>query len=70
MTQKRFSAADMIQYLQTMMDHFKKEEERYGLEDRGVQHMLDEMIGCKEMVEAMIGQPVNLTQEGKVTVGF
>ena len=60
----------MINYLQAKMDKFKALEAKYGFEDREVQHLLDEMIACKEMVEAIIEQPVNLQQDGKVTLGF
>lgn len=60
----------MLNYLQSMMNDFLKEKERYGMEDRIVNKKLDEMIACKEMVEVMIGQPVNLQLDGKVTVGF
>lgn len=60
----------MINYLQSMMDSFKRDEARYGIEDRIVLHKLDAMIACKEMVEALIGEPVNLQQDGRVTVGF
>lgn len=60
----------MIRYLQGMMDDFKKEEARYGMEDRGVIKKFDAMIACKEMAEAVIGLPVNLQKDGKVSVGF
>lgn len=60
----------MINYLQSMMNSFKRDEARYGLDDRIVLHKLDAMIACKEMVEALIGEPVNLQQDGRVTVGF
>lgn len=60
----------MINYLQSMMNSFKRDEARYGLEDRIVLQKLDAMIACKEMVEALIGEPVNLQKDGRVTVGF
>lgn len=60
----------MIAYLQSMMDIFKREEARYGMNDKGVLEKLDAMIACKEMVEALIGEPVNLGVNGKVTIGF
>ena len=60
----------MINYLQSMMDNFQKEKERYGIEDERVISKFDGMIACKEMVEALIQEPVNLQQDGKVTVGF
>lgn len=60
----------MLAYLQSQMDDFKREERRYGIGDRIVMGKLDAMIACKEMVEALIGEPVNLRQDGTVTVGF
>lgn len=60
----------MINYLQSMMNDFKKEEAKYGITDRIVMKKLDAMIACKEMTEALIGEPVNLGLDGKVTVGF
>ena len=60
----------MINYLQQMLDRFTDEMERYGKDDRIVEKRFDDMIACKEMVEALIGEPVNLQKDGKVTVGF
>lgn len=65
----------MIAYLQGMLDKFKamekKNEEKAGYYRESEMHeMLIEMIACKEMVEVMIGMPVNLQKDGKVTVGF
>ena len=64
------STKALLNYLQSQMDDFKKEEARYGINDRVVQEKLDAMIACKEMVEALIEMPVNLQLDGKVTVGF
>lgn len=60
----------MINYLQAQMDDFKAEEAKYGINDRMVLKKLDAMIACKEMVEALIGQQVNLGLDGEVTVGI
>ncbi len=60
----------MINYLQQMLDRFTEEMERYGKDDRIVEKRFDDMIACKEMVEALIGEPVNLQKDGRVTVGF
>lgn len=60
----------LVNYLQELMDNFKEEEARFGTQDRYVIRMLDDMIACKEMVEALIGMPVNLQKDGIVTVGF
>ena len=70
MKERTFSQEQLINYLQSQMDDFKKNEERFGIEDTFTQHKLDAMIACKEMVEALICQPVNLQQDGKVTIGF
>lgn len=60
----------MVDYLQMKLNQYKAEEEKFGPNDRIVQKQLDALIACKEMVEAMIGMPVNLQQDGRVTVGF
>lgn len=60
----------MINYLQQMMDRVQADIKRYGADDRMVDHRIDAMIACKEMVEAFIMEPVNLQKDGKVTVGF
>lgn len=62
----------LIQYLQGQMDEFKKLEKEYGFgrETKYGRDVLMGMIACKEMVEALIGYPVNLQKDGKVTVGF
>lgn len=59
----------MLQYLQEMLDKFMKEQDKLG-KDPFVTRLFDSMIACKEMTEAIIGLPVNLQKDGKVTVGF
>lgn len=65
-----FEEKDLINYLQSQMDDFKKEEARFGIEDRIVEKKLNALIANKEMVESIIRKPVNLGLDGKVTVGF
>ena len=65
-----FSRDDLLRYLQSQMDDFKKWEAKFGLNDRLVDSKLDAMIACKEMVESLIGEPVNLGVDGVVWVGF
>lgn len=60
----------MINYLQAQLTDFNKNLERYGADDRIVGKKFDAMIACKEMVEAIIGEPVNLQKDGVVTVGY
>ena len=64
-----FTKEDLLRYLQSQMDDFKKNEAKFGM-DRFTEHKLDAMIACKEMVEALIQEPVNLRQDGRVTTGF
>lgn len=59
----------LIDYLQAQMNDFKECEAKWG-EDRITIKKLDSLIACKEMVEAIIRQPVNLQKDGIVTVGF
>ena len=65
-----YTKEQMINYLQQMMDRVQKDIARYGKEDRMVEKRIDDMIACKEMVEAFIQEPVNLGMDGKITVGF
>lgn len=70
---KKVSAESLIEYLQGMMDDYKKEEEWCKGKEGMAEYLgskIDAMIACKEMVECMIGLPVNLRRDGKVTVGF
>lgn len=60
----------MLRYLQSQMNDYKKAEAKYGADDPWTEHKRDAMIACKEMVEALIMEPVNLQKDGKVTVGF
>ena len=64
-----YTEQQMINYLQSMMDRAKYEEERYGRDERTIA-LFDRAIACKDMVEALIQKPVNLRKDGKVTVGF
>ena len=64
-----FTKEDLLRYLQSQMDDFKKNVDKFGM-DRFTEHKLQAMIACKEMVEALIQEPVNLQQNGKVTTGF
>ena len=66
---KNIAAEQMLRYLQSQMDDYKQEEQKYGADDRIVRKKCDAMIACKEMAEALIGMPVNLQIDGRVTVG-
>lgn len=68
--QNEVKSEEMIYYLQCMLDDFMAEKKRYGASDRIVLRKMDAMLACKEMVENMIGVPVNMQMDGKVTLGF
>lgn len=67
---KLVSQETMLNYLQMMLTAWKSDVDRYGKEDRLVQKDLDRLCACKSMVETLIGQPVNLSLTGIVTVGY
>lgn len=76
MTDGELMKYGMLRYLQSMMDDFKEWEKRAeGKAKDSVEHewmmsKMHAMIACKEMVECLIGEPVNLQCDGKVTVGL
>lgn len=66
---KNITTEQMIAYLQSKMDEVKRMEHK-GYPQVVIESAIDEMIACKEMVEALIMEPVNLQQDGRVIVGF
>ena len=67
---KIVTAEQMLGYLQSVLDDFMKEKNRPNADDDYVHYKMDMMIGAKELVEALIGEPVNLQKDGRVTVGL
>lgn len=62
---------EMLACLQGMLTAYMEEVARNGHKGNPFAEMrYDWMIGAKELVEALIGAPVNLQKDGKVTVGF
>lgn len=59
---------NLINYLQSQLDDFNEDKARYGISNHMVSKKFDAMIACKEMAETLIGKPVNLGRDGKVTV--
>ena len=64
------STERIIALLQQKLTSWMKDRETYGDEDRMVVKDLDRLVACKDFAEALIGKPVNLQMDGKVTVGF
>lgn len=69
LNKNEYSKNDMLKYIQSQMDNFMEEKEKFGM-DVHTERKLDAMIACKEMVESIIGEPVNLLKDGRVTIGF
>ena len=69
-TTRTVTAQQMLNYLQSYLDTWLADKEKYGMEDRTVQKDMDRLLGCKSMVEILIGVPVNLTLDGTVTIGY
>ena len=67
---KSIQAETMLDYLQSMLTCFLSDREEFGSSDPRVKDYMREMLSCKNMVECLIGCPVNLGMNGKVTVGF
>ena len=67
---RQVSQETMLNYLQMMLTAWKSDVDRYGKTDKFVMKDLDRLCACKSMVESLIGIPVNLGLDGKVTVGY
>lgn len=60
----------MLSYLQERLTMLKLDMDVYGDNDRIVRKDMDALIACKVMAEAVIGKPINLRMDGRVTVGI
>ena len=60
----------ILNHLQTRWTDALAEGKRWGTEDRVYQRKVEWCIGMKELVEELIGAPVNLQLDGQVTTGF
>ena len=65
---KTVSADSMLYYLQEAFTYALEQRKKYN--DDYSSKLISAVIAQKELVEAMIGEPVNLQKDGKVTVGF
>lgn len=60
---------DLLAYIQDLFTEYLEDRERYGNNPRE-EHRLQQLLGMKDMVENLIGEPVNLRKDGRVTTGF
>lgn len=60
----------ILNHLQARWTDALAEGKRWGPEDRVYQRKVEWCIGMKELVEELIGTPVNLQLDGQVTTGF
>ena len=70
METRTVNVQQMLNYLQSYLNAWLTDKEKYGMEDRTVKKDMDRLLGCKSMVETLIGVPVNLTLDGTVTIGY
>lgn len=70
METRTVTVQQMLNYLQSYLDAWLLDKDKYGMEDRMVKKDMDRLLGCKSMVETLIGVPVNLTLDGTVTIGY
>lgn len=63
---KTFTEQDLINVLQVNLTKLLKDRDNNPWFNEDLKMLID----WKEMVELLIQQPVNLQQDGKVTVGF
>ena len=66
---KTVTAEQMINYLQEMLTDYMEDVEKHG-NNIFNRYKVQQAIACKEMVEALIQEPVNLQKDGKVTIGL
>ena len=60
----------ILSYLRSALADAIDELERFGNDDRVALKKLDAVIACKEMAEALLGYPIDLRRDGRVTVGY
>lgn len=59
----------MIAHLQRKLNRVKRIE-NHGLSEKLLDAAVDDMISCKEVIEALIGEQVNCQKDGRVTLGM
>lgn len=60
----------LLNDLESQLADLEAEEKQFGRNDRIVAKKMIGLLACKEMVERLIGCPVNLGLDGKVTLGL
>lgn len=67
---KDVKAITMLNFLKEEWKEAHRMFERLGRNDERAQMHADMCIGMKEMTEALIGVPVNLKLDGRLTIGL
>ena len=60
----------ILRHLQARYTDALEEGKKYGQDDRVYRRKIEQCIGMKELVEELLGVPVNLQLDGLVTTGF
>ena len=67
---KTIDAIEMLDYLKEDFKIAMRDRRILGADDERAQDRMLLCIGMKEMCEALIGVPVNLKLDGRVTIGL
>lgn len=67
---KTITYVDMLNYLKEDFKIAKRYYDRLGADDERAQNRMLWCIGMKEMCENLIGVPVNLKLDGRLTIGL
>ena len=67
---KTIEATEMLEYLKDDFEIAMRDRRILGANDERAQSRMSWCIGMKEMCEALIGVPVNLKLDGRVTIGL
>lgn len=67
---KMISSETILNRLQARWTNALEEGKKWGPDDRVYQRKVEWCIGMKELVEELLGTPVNLQLDGLVTTGF
>lgn len=60
----------LVNYVASYFQNWIEEKEEFGADDRIVKDDMKKLIAMRVMAENLIGVPINLGLDGKITIGF
>ena len=60
----------LVDYVGSYFQYWLEEKEKFGADDRIVKDDMKKMLAMRAMAENLIGVPINLGLDGKMTLGF